>query len=357
MPFKPPQVWITACQGFTCLMLFVVVPTLIGVSFAQVDDGELAVLYSDVTQELLGVRGPGLHFMKPGVASERYSRRVVSLSVQSRCYTVESIQVNVLVDVQYIFDAEEKKLLKLFRSVGDTEAVTKLVNAIAAHSVLVTCGSTTAKAMYVDRAAVEQKTNQLIKLAIDSDPSGIIGQQAPVKQIDLPPRLTTQLKEKESANEQVNVALREREPVLIDAQTQLEQEDFKAKTVLQDATSEAERIIFKATEDERTVMRELQVLGQQLNQSASELGITAAELLTDVLDAKQRGEAQSKAQQLCLQDCKRAGHTFSCGICYITAQSDNSEPINTVINVGSTQQETPVVNVGAGAAAGAGAGR
>lgn len=303
-----------------CVIVFMIfLPVMIGTSIHRIDDGERAVIYSSITKEIEGVRGPGLHFIQPGIEGEEYSRRVVVHSVENApCTTNDGIQVKMSVEAQYTYSSEEAALMHLFRHIGTHENVDTLVDSITRHTILTTCGNLSAIDMYVNRAEAELRTNLNIRAAINNDPTAITGDNGPVRGIYLPKQLSTALKEKDLASDRVEVAKRERSPTLIDATTLFEAAQFKRNTSIQDAEAEAERIVFKAKQDANTVINELKVLGENLFQSAKELGITSDQLLSDVLETSQRGEEQSRSLQLCLADCRMEGHEFSCGLCYLS---------------------------------------
>jgi hypothetical protein len=178
--------------------------------------------------------------------------------------------------------------------------------------------------MYVNRADAESQTNTMIRQNINDDGTPVTADNGPVRMISLPAALQEKLKEKDTAGAIVAEAERERSPIIIDAETELESAEFQRNSVIQDANSERERVIFKANKDESTVMRELEVLGQQLAISAFDLGITADELLAEVLETQQKGQEQSRSLQLCLADCKNPTAPFSCGVCYITHASGSA---------------------------------
>lgn len=257
--------------------------------------------------------------VQPGVAGEAYSRRVVVHPVNDAlCTTKDGIQVTMSVEAQYTYNSEEQDLINIHRHIGDHEKVEGLVDALTRDAILVGCGNLTAVEMYVNRAQAEITINMNIRKAINNDPAQISGDNGPVRQINLPRTLAKQLKEKDTATDRVEVAKRERSPVLIDANITLDETQFKRDVLIQDATKEAERVLYKADQDANTVIGELQVLGEQLALSARELGVTADELLSDVLETSQRGEEQSRSLQLCLADCRRKGYEFSCGLCYLS---------------------------------------
>lgn len=296
----------------------IVVPVLIGTAVHRIDDGERSVLYSTVTEEIVGVYGPGLHIVQPGVGGSSFSRRVVVHAVPNvLCTTKDGIQVTMSVEAQYTYSNEEADLINVFRHIGDHDSVETLVDAITRNSILTGCGNLSAVEMYVNRANAELTINKMIRTAINMDPAEITGDNGPVRQISLPLKLQEQLKMKDTATERVEVAKRERPPILIGANISLDEAQFKRDADIQDARAEAERILYKADQDAKTVIGELQVLGENLAISAEKLGVTAAEMLSDVLETKQRGEEQSRSLQLCLADCKRTGSSFSCGLCYL----------------------------------------
>jgi hypothetical protein len=316
----------------TCLVLtFIVAPVLIAESIVSVDDGFKAVLWGSITQEFHGTKGPGLHVSVPGVQTAHYSRRVVALDISnSRCVTREGIDVSLNMEAQFTLIGDD--LVDTFRLVGEADAVSELVDSIARHAVLVACGNITAQELFISRAASESVINQLVVASITEKVPGAQGENAPVRNIELPEMLVQQLRKKDDTEQEVELEESRRDPVRLEAENAQAEAKIQSRSLVTVANARKEQILFKATKDAETVVRELEALGERLADGMRGLNFTARQLLTEVLQTQQRGEEQTSAMQLCMQDCQNPSSAFSCGICYLTQGASRANVILNVAN-------------------------
>jgi hypothetical protein len=321
---------VAGCAITSVITLIVLIPSLIGTAMLRVPDSERAVVWNDVTQEFVGVRSPGLHALSPGVRAAHFSRRVISkLPPTITCLTSDGVSADITLEVQYAYHGQDTDMISLFREVGTDSDVWQWLHSIAVHETLVACGNLTSNDIHTDRGRSELAINNNIKAGLNAVDFGVIGENAPISNFQLPQDLLDEMNAKDSATENVALAMSERDPALIDADTALQTAQYQKENILITARQNADLVIFTAQQKQETVIAELTALATEFAVTTAQLNVTPAVLLTDVLMIKLRGNEQSARMQLCLSDCRRTGATFSCATCYLTDGTTSGQTIIT----------------------------
>ena len=244
-PDEYPKTWcLGGFLGFVCFLLTVV---LVPLSFRKVSFDEVALKYDKVSRKL--DRTPlreGLHNVGPSgqlIKFKTTQRKATANSIS----TLSSDSIEVLVNMDLFYSVIVDQVVDIFDNFGDQKGHDAFVLDFAIQIMREVAATFNTKQFSLQRESFQIALQLRLRTAFETSNVHATVDSAQVRNIALPPAITSAMQDSTVAQQDIENALSERE-------TQVQ----AAQIALDLATSEAELLIIEAQRDVAVIEQETQ---------------------------------------------------------------------------------------------------
>lgn len=240
---KMPSKWYI-CGG-TTLAIVAIAIGLLASSFKRLSSDEVGIQY-DIHQNQLGSRTyqEGLHTGPPGYTFIKFPKVFKTLSFSAlKCLNKDGLTIQLNVQFQYKVDSRHLKALIMEFKNHDTYV--SVLKHVAASSVHDSCSEFNVTQFQTERANF--KALIVTKLTANFKILYGIVSDVQVNNIQRPSLYEKVIREKESAKQNIQIALSERPRIRTEATTKLREAETQANITIQTAETQARIINAKAT--------------------------------------------------------------------------------------------------------------
>lgn len=241
--------------GIGCVVIGVVV--ILSVSIKKVDSTDYGALYNVHSKQLdEAARTGGLHIGPPGFEFIRFPATFVSQDLQDTCLSRDGLRVGFTATFQ--FQMPEEWLIPAILKYRDYETWVKIVTSAGDSAIQHACADYEISEFQNQRGIIQQAMEDSLRLKLEGKNStGIDGVYAraislQLSDVDLPDRYREAISQKQSANEDIQLAVNQRK-----------QEVTKAETELLSAREEARKIADTARNDANITLTEARLKGEE----------------------------------------------------------------------------------------------
>jgi regulator of protease activity HflC (stomatin/prohibitin superfamily) len=223
---------------------------IISVSIKKVDNNEYAALYDVHSKQIDDdVRTGGLHTGTPGFKFIRFPSTFVTQDLQDTCLSLDGLRIGF--DATFQFQMPEQWVVPAILKYRDFDTWVKIVASAGDSALQHTCSDYGISDFQNQRGAIQLAMEDSLRLKLEGqNGTGIDGVYAKtislqLSNVDLPDRYSEAISEKQSANEDIQLAVNQRK-----------QEVTKAETELLSAVEEGRKIADTAKNDANVTLTE-----------------------------------------------------------------------------------------------------
>lgn len=219
---------------------------LLALSIQNISQDEWGIEYNQVTRHVsTDVKGPGRYLNDPAATFLKYKNTFIPWELDVDCWTSDIIEINLDVAVQTLYVHEE--LPSVLFEFGTEEEFLPYVRNVLLRILRQSCSNFTAIDYYTSRGAIQTDMlnrieNELPKLGTHITAGGFLQ----LRNIKLPDAFNQAIIAKQTAQQEILLALNQREQSVIVANTNLSQAVNTATTITNNATLYSEAILFDA---------------------------------------------------------------------------------------------------------------
>eukprot|EP00545_Synedropsis_sp_CCMP1620_P012084 CAMPEP_0119004782 /NCGR_PEP_ID=MMETSP1176-20130426/1340_1 /TAXON_ID=265551 /ORGANISM="Synedropsis recta cf, Strain CCMP1620" /LENGTH=346 /DNA_ID=CAMNT_0006956527 /DNA_START=89 /DNA_END=1129 /DNA_ORIENTATION=+ len=241
--------------GICCVLIAVIV--LLAVSIKKVDSTEFAALYNVHSKQLDdAAKTGGLHVGPPGFEFIRFPSTFVTQDLQGTCLSRDGLRIGF--DTTFQFQMPEEWLVPAILKYRDYDTWVTVVVSASASAVQHACAEYGISDFQNQRGAIQQAMEDSLRQKLEGqNGTGVDGVYAKaislqLSDVDLPDRYRAAISEKQSANEDIQLAINQRR-----------QEVTKAETELLSAKEEARKIADTARNDVNVTLTEARLKAEE----------------------------------------------------------------------------------------------
>jgi len=232
--------------GFLIVSGLIIMIVLLVLSIQNISQDEWGIEYNKITRHVYSdVKGPGRYAIDPAATFIKYKNTFIPWELDIDCWTSDIIEINLDVAVQTLYVHEE--LPSVLFEFGTEEEFLPYVRNVLLRILRQSCSNFTAIDYYTSRGAIQTDMlsrieNELPKLGTHITAGGFLQ----LRNIKLPDAFNQAIIAKQTAQQEILLALNQREQSIIVANTNLSQAINTATAVTNNATLYAQAIIFDA---------------------------------------------------------------------------------------------------------------
>mmetsp|Transcript_32133 Transcript_32133/g.48513 ORF Transcript_32133/g.48513 Transcript_32133/m.48513 type:complete len:355 (-) Transcript_32133:119-1183(-) len=240
---KKRKIWL-----IVAVVLLFVTGVLLAVSIKKVDNTEYGAMYDIHAKRLSdAVRDGGLYIGPPGFEFIKFPSTFVTENLSDTCLSLDGLRV--AFDVTFQYQIPEEWLIPAILKYRDFETWAKIVKSAGESAVHHACADFKISSFQNERGKIQQVIEENMRAKLEGvNVTGVDGVYAraislQLSNVDLPDRYTNAVAEKQSAKEDIALAINQRI-----------QEVTRAETELKAALNQAQKILDTAENDANVTM-------------------------------------------------------------------------------------------------------
>jgi len=233
------------------LVLLLTVGILLAVSIKKVDNTEFAALYDVYTKQLDdAARDGGLYIGPPSFRFIKFPSIYVTQGVSDTCLSKDGLRV--VFDVTFQYQILEEWLVPAVLKYRNFETWAKVVKSAGKSAIFHSCADFKISSFQNKRGVIQQVMQENLSLKLEGEnKTGFDGVYAravslQLSYLELPMRYTDAITEKQTANEDIALAVNQRAQEVTRAETQLKAAKEQARKIFDTAENDANITISKA---------------------------------------------------------------------------------------------------------------
>lgn len=266
---------------FTVGLILMIV--LLSLSIQNVSQDEWGIQYNHVERTLSNtVEGPGRYAINPASSFFKFKSTFVPWELIIDCWTSDIIEVTLDIAVQTSYIHEE--LPQVIFEFGDEDHFLPYVENVLKKTMRESCSNFTAIQYYSNRTAIQTDMlnrieNELPKLGTHITTGGYLQ----LRNIKLPDDFNTAIIAKQTVQQEILLALNQRNQSLIIAETTLSQSVNNATSITNNATLQGQAILFDAQQQAQAINVSYSNRVDVYSKAMKLLGLNATEYIRTVL--------------------------------------------------------------------------
>lgn len=263
--------WVKYLAIAIAIGIVAIIIALPAASFRKLETDEVGIMYDNIAKVLkTEVKTGGLHSGPPGFKFIKFPGTFKTMEFDKlECLNKEGVQIELIVQFQY--RAQIKRIRELILNFKDFDGYVKELGFQARASILDSCSSYNTTQFQAQRAAFQETVRQTVIEKVQKDLHTDIT-DLQVGNIQRPESYEKVVRKKESAKENIQVAINERPRALVEAQAAKEQNITLAQIAIEKAESEARVILSKAESEAQRVEASYKAEGEALKKIEAKVG-------------------------------------------------------------------------------------
>lgn len=249
-----------------CVSILVIAASLIGTSIQQLSSEEYGLMYDVNARELESeVREGGLHNGPPGFRFVKFPSTYISTDIPEEetsdedaaenerngvCVSRDGLRVKIAVSYQY--QIEKDSLVTVVKKYRTRSRWSDLINAAAVSATQTGCSLYNISSFQTQRAQIQSSMFDELKKMLEGNSSanseGLYARaiELQLREVNLPSEYSRAVSDKQSASEDISLAINQRQQALTVAETELQSAIEEAKRINDTAQNEADILIEQA---------------------------------------------------------------------------------------------------------------
>lgn len=228
------------------LLVAVLTITLVAVSVKQVNEGTVAVVYLDLSEQFSGEPiTPGFHTLPPDNKLYVFETKFQSRDVSGQCRSRDGIHIQIQTTFQFNFDTS--RLIQAMTTYGTKDKIISHMQRQAHSAVNKACSYFDAVDFTRERAAIEFNMSSLIEQAINQSNAYVNVGAFQFRNFEYPRNFQDAVNSKQRTSQQKDVVTSQRPGIIILATTHLRQSQEAVQILINDANAQANTLIDSAT--------------------------------------------------------------------------------------------------------------
>jgi regulator of protease activity HflC (stomatin/prohibitin superfamily) len=264
----------------------IIMIVLLALAVQNVAQDEWGIEYNKISRKLYtDVKGPGRYVIDPASTFYKFKNTFVPWDLIIDCWTSDIIEVTLDVAVQTLYIHEE--LPQVMFEFGDEDAFLPYVENVLKRTLRASCSNYSALQYYTSRGAVQADMlyrieNELPLLGTHITTGGYLQ----LRNIKLPDDFNRAVIAKQTAQQEILLALNQRDQSITIADTTLSQAVNNATSIINNATLHAQAIIFDAQQRSQGINSTYANRLAVYRTAMTLLGMNASEYIRSVLQTK-----------------------------------------------------------------------